>query len=48
MLLNNISVLFAVGAIKAVDFEKGVAVVAAPSGDIKVVGFDVATLVVKV
>jgi hypothetical protein len=48
MLLNNISALFAVGAIKAVDFEKGVAVVATPSGEIKVVAFDVATLIVKV
>jgi hypothetical protein len=47
MLLNNISALFAVGAVRAVDFEKGIAVVATPSGEIKVVPFNVATLVVK-
>lgn len=47
MLLNNISQLFAVGAVKAVDFEKGMAVVATPNGKIKIGPFDVTTLVVK-
>ncbi|HKD74115.1 MAG TPA: hypothetical protein VKB76_01415 [Ktedonobacterales bacterium] len=47
MLLNNISQLFAVGAVKAVDFEKGIAVVATPNGEVKIVPFEVSTLVVK-
>jgi hypothetical protein len=47
MLLNNISALFAVSAVKAVDFEKGVAIVEAKDGSLKVVPFDVTTLVIK-
>jgi len=47
MLLNNISLLFAANRIVAVDFDKGVAVVAGANGEVKTFNFDVATLVIK-
>ena len=48
MLLNNVSALFAAQRVEAVDFEKGVVVVAMPNGNLRSVTFDVTTLVVKV
>ena len=47
MLLNNISQLFATNRVIAVDFDKGVAVVAGTNGEVKAFNFDVATLVIK-
>ena len=47
MLLNNISQLFAVNRDDAIDFDKGVAVVAGADGQVKTFNFDVATLVIK-
>ena len=44
ILLNEISQLFASGAVAAVDFEKGIAVWQGPNGEIKVLPFDTATL----
>jgi hypothetical protein len=47
MLLNNISELFAVNRIQAVDFDRGVAIVERADGNVDTVYFDTATLVVK-
>ena len=47
MLLNNISMLFAAQKVEAVDFDKGVLVVATPGGTLRSARFDVATLVIK-
>jgi hypothetical protein len=47
MLLNNVSALFAARRVKAVDFEKGVLVIAMADGSLKLVPFDVTTLVIK-
>jgi len=47
MLLNNVSALFAARRVEAVDFEKGVLVIAMADGSLKLVPFDVTTLVIK-
>jgi hypothetical protein len=47
MLLNNISQLFAANRVVAIDFDKGVLVVAGANGEVKAFNFDVATLVIK-
>jgi hypothetical protein len=47
MLLNNVSALFAAQRVEAVDFEKGIAVFAMANGSLKLVPFDVTTLVIK-
>ena len=47
MLLNNVSALFAARRVEAVDFEKGVLVIAMADGSPKLVPFDVTTLVIK-
>jgi hypothetical protein len=47
MLLNNVSALFAAQRVEAVDFEKGVLVVTMADGSLKLVPFDVTTLVIK-
>jgi hypothetical protein len=47
MLLNNVSALFAAQRVEAVDFEKGVAIFAMSDGTLKLVPFDVTTLVIK-
>jgi len=47
MLLNNVSALFAAGKVEAIDFEKGVLVVAMADGSLKSVRFEVTTLVIK-
>jgi hypothetical protein len=46
-LWNNTSALFAVDAAKTVDFEKGGAVVATTSGEVKVDPFNVATRTIR-
>ena len=47
MLLNNIKTRYPANRIVAMDFGRGVAVVALPSGETRTVNFDTTTLAVK-